>query len=584
MRAFILRRAPELEAAALTLLILGPLLAPGFVLTFDMVFVPRQPLTPDLVGLGTMLPRAVPSDAVAAIASRVLPADVVQKTILAAALFGAGVGASRLLPARGPAVRSATAAMYVWNAYVAERLLMGHWPMLVAYGALPWAVAAARRYRTGEPGALSTLTLWTAVASVASYAGVYVPLTAAAVASWPSGKRRGAQEGGWRRAAVVAVTAIAVNAAWIVPSLFRAVASANTPRALAAFAPKADTALGTFGSLATLGGIWNRLAVPIGRGSLGAVPLALAVLAVAMYGAARLPRRWAAGGAGGLMAAAAAGFVVALATAIPWLRGPYASIVARIPIAGGLRDSQKLIAPLALVEALGFGLGAEGMLGRVREGGARRTAAILFAAAPLASLPGLAWAEAGALGISHYPGDWATVREIVDRDPAPGAILVLPWHGYVAFSWNEERIQLDPATRFFRRRALIDDDLELLSGRVPGDDPWSRLADPIVRSGRPLAPDLPSVGARYVLLQRIGRWRSLLPRLRGLAVVERGPTLTLYRGRQAQPPGFRTAPVLPVVAADAAAAATVASAIVAWFVASRSTLLISFRGSRGRLR
>jgi hypothetical protein len=41
------------------------------------------------------------------------------------------------------------ATLGIWNPYVAERLLQGHWSLLLAYGALPWVAAAVVRLRTG---------------------------------------------------------------------------------------------------------------------------------------------------------------------------------------------------------------------------------------------------------------------------------------------------------------------------------------------------------------------------------------------------------------------------------------------------
>ncbi|MDP4976015.1 MAG: hypothetical protein NWQ10_10335, partial [Candidatus Nanopelagicales bacterium] len=46
--------------AGLALLILGPALGQGFVLSYDLVFTPRQDLLPAALGLGGGLPRAVP--------------------------------------------------------------------------------------------------------------------------------------------------------------------------------------------------------------------------------------------------------------------------------------------------------------------------------------------------------------------------------------------------------------------------------------------------------------------------------------------------------------------------------------------
>src|SRR5207248_8478728 len=78
---------PALAGLGLGLLALGPGLRRGFLLSYDMVFVPRQPFTAALAGLARGPPRAVPSDAVVAAASRALPADLVQKPLLLS-IFG----------------------------------------------------------------------------------------------------------------------------------------------------------------------------------------------------------------------------------------------------------------------------------------------------------------------------------------------------------------------------------------------------------------------------------------------------------------------------------------------------------------
>src|SRR6266545_5621435 len=129
-------------AAGLALLALGPALGPGFVLAYDMVFTPRQDLTAATLGLGSQVPRAVPVDAVVALATSVLPGDLLQKAVLVATIAAAAWGAARLAPTRSPWGQAATGAIYAWNPYVAERLFIGHWSLLVAYAALPWIARA----------------------------------------------------------------------------------------------------------------------------------------------------------------------------------------------------------------------------------------------------------------------------------------------------------------------------------------------------------------------------------------------------------------------------------------------------------
>ena len=73
-----------LAGLGLGVLVLGPGLRPGYLLAYDMVFVPAPRFSPAMLGLTGTLPRAVPSDAVVTALAHVLPADVVQKCLLLA--------------------------------------------------------------------------------------------------------------------------------------------------------------------------------------------------------------------------------------------------------------------------------------------------------------------------------------------------------------------------------------------------------------------------------------------------------------------------------------------------------------------
>ena len=136
--------APAL-GLCLGLLALGPGLQRGFLLSYDMVFVPREPLLAALPGLAP--PRAVPSDLVVALASRVIPADITQKLLLLSIFVLACAGMAALLENQPMLARLAAGAYYCWNPYVAERLIIGQWALLLGYAALPWVLRAVRAGR-----------------------------------------------------------------------------------------------------------------------------------------------------------------------------------------------------------------------------------------------------------------------------------------------------------------------------------------------------------------------------------------------------------------------------------------------------
>ena len=63
-------------------------------------------------------------------------------------LAAGGIGAARLVPATlAVVVQLVAVTVYVWNALVVERLLIGHWPVLLGYAVLPWVLVAARSWR-----------------------------------------------------------------------------------------------------------------------------------------------------------------------------------------------------------------------------------------------------------------------------------------------------------------------------------------------------------------------------------------------------------------------------------------------------
>ena len=584
----------------LALLALAPLLVRGYVLTYDMVFVPRLELTRGLLGLDTAVARAVPADLMVALASRLVPADLVQKLVLAGVFAGAAAGAARLVPSRSLAARTAAAVLYAWNPFIYERLLMGHWGLLVSYAALPWAARAALDLRAGKRHAVPHLVLSLAVAAAGSPSGgllaALVALCVATAPPWPrpgppsrgavdspgnpSGRSatlplRGAKQRSpgleaaqgreLARAALVGGVALVVNAPWLVPSLLRPGGVPVRPEGVEAFAARPDGPLGTVGSLVGLGGIWNALAVPPGVGSWPWLAGLAVVLAVAVAGWPLLGRRWPAGAAVGLLVAAGVGLVVAAAPALPGLRWLAELVVTQVPGGGLIRDSQKLVAPLALAEAVCFGLGVERVLPALPPRWVRPAAAGLVAA-PVLLLPALAWGAAGRLAAVDYPPAFAEARAAMAADPVPGAVLVLPWHLYQPYPWNGDRVVLDPAQRWFTRRAVGNDDLELVGLTVPGEDPYGTRLGPLVRGSAPLAPALPGAGVRYVLVLKAGDWRAWPGRLDGLDPVLDRPDLALFRV-PATPAEVRfpTPPVAPVVLADLAALA-----LVIWACAGRA--------------
>ncbi len=512
----------------LTVLVLAPLVRPGYALTGDMVFAPQHPVVPDAFGLGTALPRAVPVDAVMAGVTTLLDGAIVQRIALASALVLAGLGGARLAtvaldlsPRASRLVAIGGASIMLWNPYVAERLGLGHWSLLLGYGALPWAVAAALSWRGDSatqgvrtPGL--SLMAWTGLAALTPGGGLIGLLTVLPVLAWPGGRRWG------RRVLGYLVGWAVLNAPWWLPGLLAAfdgataaigTSAGSDPQAIDLFAaqgdtPLGDTALGVAVSLVGLGGVWNSEAVPGSRGTIAALVLTAVLVALATAGFPALRRAWG-GGALGLLVAAALGLVLASWGAL--LPDSLAWLVVHLPGAGLLRDGQRLVAPLAVLLAAGAPRGAHRLGARAADRVARRTLVGGLALLPLLAMPDLAWGVAGRISPVDYPDGWANARTLLVQEAGRGddtEVASLPWQPFRQFGWNPGRVVLDPAPRFLDRVVRASSDLPVRVGGpageqvvVEGEDPRARLVGAALQSGRPATETLPPLAIGWLMVE-----------------------------------------------------------------------------------
>ena len=555
--------APAL-GLCLGLLALGPGLRRGFLLSYDMVFVPREPLPAALPGLAP--PRAVPSDLVVAIASRLIPADITQKLLLLSVFVLACAGMAALLDQEPLLARLAAGVFYAWNPYVGERLIIGQWALLLGYAGLPWVLRAVL---AGRPARLC-------LAVLPAVIGGFTALTVTALLAIPVALLTRSARTTWLTAGVLAVGSLP----WLIPSLLHPVYA--DPAGIAAFAARADTPFGTIGSLVMLGGLWNAQTVPAAYGGpWSAVWLVITLAAVAGYALfARLgtdarasgedrgslctspctqrstitptnrpaagrersghlvvgrSRRWQVRRWPGLGIAAAAGLAIASAGVTAAGRDLLRVAMAAWPGFAVLRDGQQFAAPLALAEAAGFGLlVAWGLQPRTAQAAGRpaRTAdpqglliAVTALVAPVLLLPGLAWGAAGRLHPVWYPAGWLAAARVIDAVPGPGQVLLLPWAADRRPAWNGGEAMLDPWPRLLSRSVIWNDGTQVGDVRLAPDDPQARRLNAIVSGRGRLTAALRAAGVRFVLADAGPRPGERLP---GFTMIVDQPGLVVY--------------------------------------------------------
>ena len=494
LRAAPPRATPWVWSLVLAILLLGPALKPGYVLTYDMVWVPDLALRSDFLGLGSGLPRAVPSDLVVALADEVLGAMLLQKAMLVATLTLAGVGAWKLVGGDNWISQSAAGTFYLWSPFMVERLGIGHWPLLMTYAALPWIVRTAGKWTAGER-ALPQLVLWMTFSSLSPVGGVIAAIAALLGVVGAPGRTR--------RALWVAAMVAGLNAPWIVAGVMHGSGALSDAAGVDAFAAQSVGSLPLPLTLIGLGGIWNSEVVPASRLLWPGVAMTVLMLVVCASGLRPWRQQFSKHLQFSMLGAAVVGLVVGLVGA--WVPESLAWMVSNIPGAGLLRDGWRFVALVAPLSATLFGLGVGRLSAWMRNRVLSLVVGVGLILAPVSLMPDAALGLSGELRAVSYPQEYAEAREaLVERQGLghDGDLLVLPFTTYRRPTWNGRRRTLDPLGRYFPVNYLAADTLVVSGVTIPGEDERARrvATDLSTLQGSQLLGELRREGIRWVVL------------------------------------------------------------------------------------
>ncbi|MFI5506532.1 hypothetical protein ACIA48_03625 [Mycobacterium sp. NPDC051804] len=505
-------------ALVLSLAVTAPLFAPGYLLLRDAVSTPRSYLSDTALGLAEAAPRALPQDFAVVLLSSVIDGGVAVKLLLIVGLWLAGWGAARLagvvVPDSGMAGQFVATTLAIWNPYVAERLLQGHWSLIVGYGCLPWVAAAMLRLREPEAGwaDVGALVFWIALAGLTPTGLMLAASVAVACVFAPgAGWRR------WRCAAVALGAALVAALPWLTAAVVASSLAPSQAEGVAAFAARAEPGLGTLATLASLGGIWNSEAVPASRTTLFAVVAAIVLLGIVALG---LPVAIRSRAAVPLLCLAALAVVVpALMATGPGLAAVEAT-VRTLPGLGVLRDAQKWVA-LAVPGYALAGAAAVVPLRQKLSGLPAAATALVCCAALIATLPDLAWGVGGQVAPVVYPAGWARAAAIINDDPRP--VAVLPVDSMRRFEWAGDAPALDPLPRWVRADVLSTGDLTIGGRTVPGEGERARAVQQLLLDGADRE-KLADAGVGWVVVESSGATHAL-----ALPVAYHDDDITLYR-------------------------------------------------------
>lgn len=510
----------------LSLLVLLPLLAPGYILTLDMVFTPT-------IRLPEQVTASYPFYALLHYLNMLIPSEILEKTLLFTILLLSGLGMHRLVQAIQQAhttdtgqkgVSSLAAHEYaLWGAYIAgglyminpftySRFMAGQFAVLLGYALLPFFARTLLRFvmPPSRPDAfrLAGMTILIGIVSIHTI-GLIVILAIAAVSltCWRY-RKQAAHLKRLGLDSLLSFTIAAIGSSyWLVPLLLGQNTTAN---AIDSFTAADQHAFATVGvgviqkviNVLQLQGFWAEArglyVLPAARFPLWGFAV-LGLWAIVFIGARQLWKQQR------LIAAvlgvgASVALLLAVSGAPNWLAG-------HINLFAGYREPHKFVGLVALFYGVCVGLAIPYILAWCKT---RQKVALLhissvcFILLPVMLAPTMFWGFGGQLQPRQYPEGWYAIDRHLQREAGRGKALFLPWHQYSHFDFAG-RIIMSPADKFFSIPTVVSHDLEF-SGASPTfpDAQKDRIGALLNRQGKSgqLGAELVRFDIQYVILAK----------------------------------------------------------------------------------
>ncbi|MCK9378673.1 MAG: hypothetical protein M0P97_00830 [Candidatus Moranbacteria bacterium] len=497
---------PILIFSGLTAAIVAPFFGSGFVFLIDMVWGPGMDFS-DIARKG--IDSGFPLQMVLLLLHHFFSAEVLQKIVLAGVLFLPGIAMYRLsLRYMSRSLATGAGLLYMLNLYVCERLMAGHWIVMLGYGFFPVSVFFLDRYfelRTWRRFVAFALVF--SVYPIVSIHWAYIAsgflLVYGIVKSIKSEKSKvdsveNFESGGWRnvflKMTILVAIFFAVNGFWLAGFFDSSQTFSNiTLGDFEAFSTLPDPNFGIYFNVLALYGFWSSNFLEFKDFFSWWWMVALAVMFFSFIGALMEIRR-----RNVLARAVAVVFVPALLLSVGYgdsfTRPIIDFLFATLPFFRGLRDTEKISGIIAFSYAFLTPLGISyvvlylGKIAHIQKENYLR----FFSSASVAVIPFL-WAGTllfgayGQIAPYDYPRGWYEAEAVLQADIKTNEVLFLPWHMYCELNFADRAMVANPANAFFletmitgknmdnrllleAEKSIWDEHVLLLSGEIIPDD------------------------------------------------------------------------------------------------------------------
>ncbi len=515
------------------------LFTPGQVFMLDTVFPPVI----DLHALAKMhFGATLPVVAILGLLNLLLPMSIVSKIFMVVVLLLPMVSMYYLLASvtrREYAILGGL--MMLFNPFMYERFMAGHWFVMMGLGFLPVVFYFLRRTLTTYSFRHTTLFalvfgLYPIISLHFAYIGMglVVLYTVFHIASRKREhifSKKYAKHG-----ALFIAIVLTINAFWML-SFFRphgTFASIDTTD-FVTFVTQGDSTVGVVGNILSLYGFWRESALlPKDVLPLWWIP-SLLILALSLFG---LKVRMREGDklAKTLLVASPIAVVLAIGFATPSTEWIVQAVLKWIPGFSGLRETAKLTGVLAFTYAYFAPMGLEAL---VRYFYAPRMhvrviAVSVTALLVLATSFTFLWGALGQVQTGTYPTGWKVVDDILVADVYRGKILVFPWRGYLEVNFAGGEFIANPAHGYFHVPVEVSESINntIYDGKyttafddlIPIDEEPDDIASDVLA--------LRAKGVTHVILMKTSDWERYIGVLEETIYFDRvydNESIALYR-------------------------------------------------------
>ncbi|MCI0503254.1 hypothetical protein L0Y65_00925 [Candidatus Micrarchaeota archaeon] len=500
-------RLQMLVYLALATALVAPLMEPGYYLTLDMQFGPNSFSNSqfgDFYGFapssyGAYFPLKMALSAI----SELVSVELAEKLLIFSIFLLCGLSMHLALPRELGASRLYGGMLYMINPFVFIRFLAGHWSLLLSYSLWPIALAWFMEFldRPNDMRILAKVALATSAAAVSSH-GVIMLLAAYAVVFSFRAFRLGKAAELLKPSLILALTVLALNSYWIIPTALLFGQTYNPAPAAAYlqdFSPT-DRSLSVEAAVLSMHGFWRGGFFQT-KDILPEWPiLFIAIVLLSAAGALYLFRikRYL---AVSLIVIFLAAFLLALGRSSPvsWV---FTAMGNAVPVHMLFRDSQKFVGLLCLAYSF---LGAYGVHS-IRSLFPRISPVFLIASLLIViAFDYSIFGFQGQVGITNYPEDWYRAERIIQSDPVNSSILALPPYLYGTYPWlnSVQKTLGTPASQFFSKPVITSS--AVVTANVYGDtrDSWGNYLSYLFKKRQYVndtASILAPLNVRYILI------------------------------------------------------------------------------------